>query len=75
MGPPGITCDPCGLKQFSLLSVNAVITVLSCIIRARGSPQRINESPWGRCLQAAVDARWVVAVVVVVAPGGGGHMD
>ncbi len=33
----------------------------------RGSPQRINESPWARCLQGAVDARWVVVVDVVVA--------
>ena len=32
----------------------------------RGSPQRINESPWARCLQGAVDARWVVVVIVVV---------
>ena len=28
--------------------------------------ERINEPPWGRCLQGAVDARWVVVVVVVV---------
>ena len=27
--------------------------------------ERINEPPWGRCLQGAVDARWVVVVVVV----------
>ena len=27
---------------------------------------RINEPPWGRCLQGAVDVRWVVVVVVVV---------
>ena len=44
--------------------------------------ERINEPPWGRCLQGAVDARWVVVVVdvcccllllfvVVVAPQGG----
>ena len=25
--------------------------------------ERINEPPWGRCLQGAVDARWVVVVV------------
>ena len=31
--------------------------------------ERINEPPWERCLQGAVDARWVVVVVVVVAPG------
>ena len=24
--------------------------------------ERINEPPWGRCLQGAVDARWVVVV-------------
>ena len=28
--------------------------------------ERINEPPWGRCLQGAVDTRWVVVVVVVV---------
>ena len=28
--------------------------------------ERINEPPWGRCLQGAVDVRWVVVVVVVV---------
>ena len=40
--------------------------------------ERIDEPPWGRCLQGAVDARWVVVVVVavvvvvvVVAPQGG----
>ena len=34
--------------------------------RSEGSPQRINEPPWVRCLQGAVDARWVVIVVDVV---------
>ena len=28
--------------------------------------ERINEPPWGRCLQGAVDVRWVVVDVVVV---------
>ena len=28
--------------------------------------ERINEPPWGRCLQGAVDVRWVVVVVVFV---------
>ena len=28
--------------------------------------ERINELPWGRCLQGADAARWVVVVVVVV---------
>ena len=36
------------------------------MFRARGSPQRINESPWARCLQGAVDTRWVGVVVGVV---------
>ena len=26
--------------------------------------KRINEPPWGRCLQGAVDARWAVVVVL-----------
>ena len=30
--------------------------------------ERINEPPWGRCLQGAVDARWVVVVVVSSSP-------
>ena len=37
--------------------------------------ERINEPPWGRCLEGAVDVRWVVVVlfccfVVVVGPQG-----
>ena len=32
--------------------------------------ERINEPPWGRCLQGVVDARWVVVVVVVASQGG-----
>ena len=28
--------------------------------------ERINEPPWGRCLQETVDVRWVGVVVVVV---------
>ena len=31
--------------------------------------ERINESPWGRCLQGAVGARWIVVVVVVGVAG------
>ena len=43
--------------------------------QSEGILERINEPPWGRCLQGAVDARWVVVAVVVccvvvVAPGG-----
>ena len=34
--------------------------------QCEGILERINEPPWGRCLQGAVDARWVVVVVVVV---------
>ena len=30
--------------------------------------ERINEPPWGRCLQGAVDVRWVVVVVVSSSP-------
>ncbi len=33
--------------------------------QSEGLAERINEAPWGRCLQGAVDARWVVVVVVV----------
>ena len=35
-------------------------------MRGSPSPQRINEPPWARCLQGAVDARWVVVGGVVV---------
>ena len=38
--------------------------------QSEGLTERINEPPWGRCLQGAVDARWVVVVVVVVASQG-----
>ena len=34
--------------------------------QSEGLTERINEPPWGRCLQGAVDARWVVVVVIVV---------
>ena len=34
--------------------------------QSEGILERINEPPWGRCLQGAVDAHWVVVVVVVV---------
>ena len=46
------------------------------IYQSEGILERINEPPWGRCLQGAVDARWVVVVVccllfvVDVAPQG-----
>ena len=30
--------------------------------------ERINEPPWGRCLQGAVDVRWVVVVVASSSP-------
>ena len=42
--------------------------------QSEGILDRINEPPWGRCLQGVVGARWVVDVcclllfVVVVAP-------
>ena len=32
--------------------------------QSAGLTERINEPPWGRCLQGVVDARWVVVVVV-----------
>ena len=32
--------------------------------QSEGLTERINEPPWGRCLQGAVDVRWVVVVVV-----------
>ena len=30
--------------------------------------ERINEPPWGRCLQGAVDVRWVVVVLLSSSP-------
>ena len=39
--------------------------------QSEGILERIKEPPWARCLQGAVDARWVVVRCVVVAfPGG-----
>ena len=43
---------------------------ITFVCQSEGLTERITEPPWGRCLQGAVDARWVV-VVVVVAPEGG----
>ena len=34
--------------------------------QSEGLTERINEPPRARCLQGAVDVRWVVVVVVVV---------
>ena len=36
--------------------------------QSEGLTERINEPPWGRCLQGAVDVRWVVVVVVSSSP-------
>ena len=33
--------------------------------QSEGLTERINEPPWGRCLQGAVDVRWVVVVVLL----------
>ena len=35
--------------------------VLLC--QSKGLTERINEPPWGRCLQGAVDVRWVVVLL------------
>ena len=32
------------------------------IYQSEGLTERINEPPWWRCLQGAVDVRWVVAL-------------
>ena len=42
------------------------LTASTLINQGEGILERINEPPWGRCLQGAVDARWVVVVVAVV---------
>ena len=36
--------------------------------QSEGLTERINEPPWGRCLQGVVDARWVVVVVLSSSP-------
>ena len=36
--------------------------------QSEGLTERINEPPWGRCLQGAVDVRWVVVVVASSSP-------
>ena len=38
-----------------------------------GILERINEPPWGRCLQGAADARWVVVVCCCRRRPTGGH--
>ena len=38
------------------------------LYQSEGLTERINEPPWGRCLQGAVDVRWVVVVVVSSSP-------
>ena len=41
---------------------------LNMFHQSEGLTERINEPPWGRCLQGAVDVRWVVVVVVSSSP-------
>ena len=41
---------------------------LLCCGQSEGLTERINEPPWGRCLQGAVDVRWVVVVVASSSP-------
>ena len=36
--------------------------------QSEGLTERINEPPWGRCLQGAVDVRWVVVVLLLSSP-------
>ena len=38
------------------------IYIYNYIYQSEGILERINEPPWGRCLQGVVDARWVVVV-------------
>ena len=40
----------------------------SVLNQSEGLTERINEPPWGRCLQGAVDARWVVVVLLLSSP-------
>ena len=44
-----------------MLSIGQIITSYS-LYQSEGLTERINEPPWGRCLQGAVDVRWVVAL-------------
>ena len=34
--------------------------------QSEGLTERINEPPWGRCLQGAVDVRWVVVLLLLL---------
>ena len=36
--------------------------------QSEGLTERNNEPPWGRCLQGAVDVRWVVVVLLSSSP-------
>ena len=40
------------------------------MVRVSGVTERLNEPPWGRCVQGVDAARWVVVVVVVASQGG-----
>ena len=52
-------------KQYILVGNNAPVTNFATRNQSEGLTERINEPPLGRCLQGAVDVRWVVVVVVV----------
>ena len=43
--------------------LNSILFRKTTLYQSEGLTERINEPPWGRCLQGAVDARWVVVVV------------
>ena len=39
------------------------IYIYNVINQSEGLTEQINEPPWGRCLQGAVDVRWVVVLL------------
>ena len=48
--------------------VPLLLSTQGAYCQSEGLTERINEPPWGRCLQGAVDVRWVVVVVVSSSP-------
>ena len=50
-------------SPLTLIRKCGVYGIYIYIYQSEGLTERINEPPWGRCLQGAVDVRWVVVLL------------
>ena len=72
----GRRMGPYELFDFETISDYLILSYLILKPYQReGLAGRINEPPWGRCLQGAVDARWVVLLLLLSSPHTGVILD